>query len=284
MNMNIEHFRHLHAVAKQIVDDGSADAALAAALKSATLKLAERYSNPEYALKQLYAGETELSKDLRQAFAIVGKYGDDDEIIEKASRTRDYVGAQGLASAIMDHALDRLSSLRQQHGFEKTAKKDAPMDSIHSIMKSGGIASVCAAIVAKGSTSVSEEEIVSAVGKIAVERWPELSEAQGFTRIYTASSDEARVLQKAITIAKLSPFDIQPTMVGGLAAQNEANDSEQSEASRQLGEMAEKLRAASPWLSADQAFARVFENPKNAVLAAKAHRRPSATTSFAFPR
>jgi hypothetical protein len=158
-------------------------------------------------------------------------------------------------------------------------------DTFLSIMKSAGIAATCAQIVAKGSTSISEEEICSAVGKIAVERWPELSESQAFSRIYTASSEEARVLQKAIAIAKLSPFDIRPTMVGGLDATHEANDSEQSEASRQLADMAEKLRAASATpLSADQAFARVFTDPKNAVLAAKAHRRPSPTTTFPMPR
>jgi hypothetical protein len=163
--------------------------------------------------------------------------------------------------------------------------KDAPMDSIHSIMKDGGIARVCAQIVQKGRTTISEEDIVSAVGKIAVERWPELSEAQGFTKIFTASTDEARVLQKAISIAKLSPFDIQPTMVGGVNAMHEANDStEQSEAYRQLEAMAEKMRAARPELSAASAFANVFTDPKNAVLASKAHRRPGATTSFAFPR
>jgi hypothetical protein len=78
---------------------------------------------------------------------------------------------------------------------------------------------------------------------------------------------------------------VQPTQVGGIGATHEAIDSEQSEAARQLTDMAEKLRAASATpLSADQAFARVFENPKNAALAAKMHRRPSPTTSFAFPK
>ena len=38
-----------------------------------------------------------------------------------------------------------------------------------------------------------------------------------------------------------------------------------------------------PFMSAAQAFARVFEDPANAELTAKAQRRP-AVTSFAFPR
>jgi hypothetical protein len=166
------------------------------------------------------------------------------------------------------------------------AAKDHSMDTVHAIMKDAGIAGVCAQIVQKGSTTISEEEIVSAVSKIAVERWPKLSPAQAFARIYTSATDEARVLQKAIAIAKLSVFGVQPTMVGGVDAMNAANDdTESSEAYAQLGEMAERLRAtSSSGLSADQAFARVFTDPKNAVLASKAHRRPSATTSFAFPR
>jgi hypothetical protein len=74
-------------------------------------------------------------------------------------------------------------------------------------------------------------------------------------------------------------------MVGGPNAMHQAvSDTEQSEAYQQLVDMAEKLRAESPFLSADQAFARVFENPKHAAIAAKAHRRPSPTTSYEFPR
>jgi hypothetical protein len=167
----------------------------------------------------------------------------------------------------------------------RTHKGVDPMqDTFHAIMKDGGIAATCAQIVAKGSTTISEEEIVSAVSKIAAERWPELSEAQAFSKIAGASTEEARVVWEAIRVAKLSVYDVQPTMVGSPDAMHEANDSEQSDAARQLGEMAEKLRATSPWLSADQAFARVFENPKNAILAAKMHRRPAPQTSFPYPR
>ena len=152
------------------------------------------------------------------------------------------------------------------------------MDSIHSIMKDAGIASVCAQIVQKGSTSISEEDIVSAVGKIAVERWPELSEAQAFSRIYTASSDEARVLQKAIEIAKLSAFDIQPTQVGGIAEQNSANDDEQSEAYRQLAALGQQRW---PNERSDVQFSRAFGLRPD--LAVKAHRRPTAPVGGAYP-
>jgi hypothetical protein len=94
-------------------------------------------------------------------------------------------------------------------------------------------------------------------------------------------------VRRACGVLKAMPFvgDPTPLMVGGPDATHEAIDStEQSEAYRQLEAMAARLRATSPWLSADQAFAAVFENPAHSKLAAKAHRRPSATTSYEFPR
>jgi hypothetical protein len=169
----------------------------------------------------------------------------------------------------------------------RTHKGVDPMqDSIHAIMKSAGIAGVCAAIVQKGTTSFTEAELVEAVGKIAVERFPQLSEAQAFSRVYTAGTDEARVLQHALSVAKAAEFSmVQPTMVGGPDAMHEANDStESSEAYAQLEAMAQKMRMASPELSAAQAFAKVFTDKRNAALAAKAHVRPRPTTSYQMPR
>jgi hypothetical protein len=303
MNENTEYFRRLHDVAKQIVDADSADADAAAALRTATLNLAARYSDPEHALEVLCLGDSELSKDLRKAAAIITKDDDGDDDGNAAGdrsdentsladhpivRLAQLLVASGhkadIASAL-DHLLNTSHGAALLHRVRTQKGVDPMQDTIHAIMKSAGIAATCAQIVAKGRTTISQEDICSAVGKVAVERWPELSEAQAFSKIYTSATDEARVLQKAIEIAKLSAFDIQPTMVGGVDATHEANDSEQSEAARQLGEMAEKLRAASATpLSADQAFARVFENPKNAALAAKMHRRPQPTTSFAFQK
>jgi K+-sensing histidine kinase KdpD len=90
-------------------------------------------------------------------------------------------------------------------------------------------------------------------------------------------------VRRACQIAKAQTLDVM--VVGGLDVTHEAiNNTEQSEAYQQLVDMAEKLRAESPFLSTDQAFARVFENPKHAAIASKAHRRPAPTTSYEFPR
>jgi hypothetical protein len=82
--------------------------------------------------------------------------------------------------------------------------KEFPMDSIHAIMKSAGIAATCAQIVAKGSTSISEHEIVDAVTKIAAERFPNMSPAQAYSKVHTDQGAEGLSLRKAINVAKAS--------------------------------------------------------------------------------
>jgi hypothetical protein len=295
MNVNTEYFERLHDVAKRIVDGGSADADLAAALRTATLELASRYSDPTHALKQLYSAETELGDLLRKAVAIVTKDDDDDDDTEEfaKARNRDYVGAQGLGAAVMDHALDRLDHLRRKHGFEKT--ESTPMESIEklkadrtenllAIGKAGGAVAMAKIINADNDAhGLSEAEYTAILTQHAQKLFPDKTPDSAFAKLFADNGPDGVLLRKAHNVVKLSAFDVQPTMVGGVGATNEANDDEQSEASRQLGEMAERLRATSPWLGADQAFARVFENPANAKLAGKAHRRPSAPPGGAYP-
>jgi hypothetical protein len=200
------------------------------------------------------------------------------------AKAHEHRGPHELAASLVQHLHDRLDRHRERHGYQKSAKEQ-PMDTLHSIMKDGGIAGVCAAVVSKGSTTISEHELVEAVSKVAAERYPELSSAQAFAKIYSDGGEEGRVLRSAINVAKLSVFDLAPVYVGGVDATHEAIDAtEQSEAYAQLEAMASKLRASSPWLSAEQAFAKVFEDPRNGKLAAKAHVRPSPTTSYEFPR
>jgi hypothetical protein len=92
-----------------------------------------------------------------------------------------------------------------------------------------------------------------------------------------------RTLHCVHAITKNYPqlLDLTPTVTGGAAA-TDINDA--SEAYNKLTAMAEELHRRSPTLTTAQAFARVFEDQANAELAAKAHRRPSAATSYAFPR
>jgi hypothetical protein len=190
-----------------------------------------------------------------------------------------------LASAL-DHLLNTSHGAALLHRV-RTHKGESPMpDNLAKIAKDIGIVRVAKAIVdGQRSYGIGESEFVGLVTEHAQKLFPDKTPDSAFAKLFSDNGPDGVLLRKAHAVVKAAPFDIQPTMVGGIGAQNEANDSEQSEASRQLGEMAEKLRAASAVpLSADQAFARVFENPKNAALAAKMHRRPSPRTSFEFPR
>jgi hypothetical protein len=288
-----ERQEELHLLCKRIVaDPHSADADTAAALKSATLRFLKSYGNlsEEEGLRRLFEDPGELSALLREAVAVLtdspsraDDHGldddDDDEIIEKARSA--HGGPHGLGAAVVEHMLDRLSSLRRRHGFEKTAKESHMLqDSLTKIAKDIGIIGVAKAIVSEQRNyGISEPEFVDLVTEHAKAAHPNLTGAQAFSKVY--ESEES--VRRAVGVLKAAPF-VTPLQVGGVDAMNEANDrTESSEAYAQLETMAARLRATSPWLSADQAFASVFENPANAPLAAKAHRRPRATTSLAFP-
>jgi hypothetical protein len=76
------------------------------------------------------------------------------------------------------------------------------------------------------------------------------------------------------------PFvaDITPLMVGGEAAQDVDDPTEAIAQLKKLG------RDKWPTASEAQQFANAFTDPANAALAQKAHRRPSPTTNYEFPR
>jgi hypothetical protein len=154
-------------------------------------------------------------------------------------------------------------------------------------MKSGGIGATCAAIVAKGSASISEQELVGAATDIASDRHPDMSPAQAFSKVFTASTEEARVLRQALSVAKaaeFSVFDIKPVVVGAPDSMHAAvDDTEQSAALRAYEEILRIGREKFPFLPADQPFARVFEDSKYAALAAQAHSRPAPTTIYRPP-
>jgi hypothetical protein len=131
---------------------------------------------------------------------------------------------------------------------------------------------LCKHIADTGRSPVGEHELVMSLSQ-------HVGGDVAFSKLYAAEES----IRRACTIAKAMPF--MPTMVGGPEGMFDANDNtEQSEAYQQLVSMAEKMRAASPELSAAQAFDRVFTDKRNASLAAKAHVRPSPTTSYAWPR
>jgi hypothetical protein len=108
------------------------------------------------------------------------------------------------------------------------------------------------------------------------------TDAAAFDRFFTAPGNVA--LRKAHAITKSAPslMSVQPTQVGGADAVDV--DTDRSAAMLQLQKLAEDQRRLAPTLSIEQAFAMVFQDPRNAEIANRAHRRPAPTTSFAHPR
>ncbi|MFZ1094000.1 MAG: hypothetical protein WAN75_33115, partial [Xanthobacteraceae bacterium] len=109
--------------------------------------------------------------------------------------------------------------------------------------------------------------------KAASEQHPQLSPAQAFAELY-----KTEAVWRAIGIAKSMPFQVslEPLQIGGESAQAVNDPSEALAAVHRIGR--------ERWPDASEAirFTRAFEaNPE---LARKAHVRPSATTSYAWPR
>jgi hypothetical protein len=187
-------------------------------------------------------------------------------------------------AAALPHLLHKPSG---QALLSRMSKKETtPMkDTIHSIMKSGGIAATCAAIVAKGSTTISQDELVAAASKVAHERWPELSEAQAFAKIHDDPT-EGRVLQSAINVCKASLAEtmlgpgLPVTVVGGQAAQDVNNATEAEQARAELMRIGRKQW---PRLTEQAAYEQAFSDPRNATIVARLYQRPTPTSIYPLP-
>jgi hypothetical protein len=317
----LEKRERLHRVCKSIIDNPrNVDAGTVAAFKKATMGFVHtQYDDPERAFKNLYESETETGRLVRKAAEIVVKELDDmqtssatgarynrtrlpdviddddddgdaidrdrelldddaelDEVIAKALRDH-HRGHHSLSSALVQHLHDRLERRRERHGYTK--RKESKMDrttELRAIAKAGGIIAVAKAITDENRNyGISEHEFVALATEHAKAAHPELSEAQAFAKLYQIPE-----IWRACAVLKSMPFvaDVTPVMVGG---EDTRDLSDQSEAIAQL-----KQLGARKWPSASEAqqFANAFTDPVNRELAQKAHRRPSATTNYEFPR
>jgi hypothetical protein len=245
------------------------------------------------------------------------------EHVARYERSFDAVMAKSLADGgeidrddgggASDHVLSRLADLvaegsggkvdraaalrwllhhRDGHAFVHThkAKDDPPMDTLHSIMKDGSIAGVCAQIIAKGATTISQDELVSSVGKVARERWPELSEAQAFTKVHSDPGAEGRVVRDAIRVAKESLAEtmlgpgLPVQVVGGPGAMLDAANNDQSDVEQARVELMRIGRKQWPRLTENEVFERAFTDPRNATLVARLYHRPLPTSIYPMPR
>ena len=152
------------------------------------------------------------------------------------------------------------------------------IESLENIAKTHGVAGVVQ--IAKNiveeqkSFRIAEEEFCKLIDAAARVAHPELG-ARAFEKVY----EHNPVLAKAIAVIKAASWlDLQPQVISGGDLRDE-DDREQ--AMRQLAEIGRKM---APSATPERQFVLAFEDPKNAALVAKAHRRPTATTYYEFPR
>jgi hypothetical protein len=166
----------------------------------------------------------------------------------------------------------------------KEAAMTNKIDGLRDIAKQFGVVRLAKFIVDENSAhGISELEFFRLMqAEASTARRAGETDAQAFDRYFTSPGNVALRKAHAITKSGVNMMDVQPTQVGGADALDV--DSDRSAAMEQLEKLAEEQRKLAPWMSTAQAFALVFQEPKNAEIAAKAHRRPAPTTSFAHPR
>jgi hypothetical protein len=278
------------------------DGGTKAELESAVLKyVATQYVDTTQALKNLYRDETELGHLVRKAVEVIADHGDG--------------GASNDGGSANDHALSRLAELLTEtgryphraaaldylmhdprgHVLARTHKGDtmtSPTEPLERIVKSHGVAGLLEVAQnitdSEKSYSLTEEEFVRLIDMAARVARPDLG-ALAFGKVY----EQNPVLARAIAVLKgptwerdrpylsfrtVTGEDFQPNVISGQDAYDAVIDPEAALA--ELHELGHKLY---PKLPANLAFARVFEDPKFAELAQRAHRRPSPTTFYAMP-
>jgi hypothetical protein len=232
-----------------------------------------------------------IAKYDRSFNGIMAKADADGADIAKASRHD--IGAKGLAAATSELALDLIRHHRRRLGLVakgggQTAKDDPPMTSTHSefvrdVVKQYGVVALAKSMVQdQKSYGLDEHQFTQLATEHAQRVYLNDRPDVAFSKLY--QSEES--VRRACSIAKaaeFSVFDIKPVVVGGPDAMHEANGDDDSAVLRATEEIQRIGREKFPFLSADQQFARIFEDKNYAALAAQAHRRPGPTTIYATP-
>jgi hypothetical protein len=178
--------------------------------------------------------------------------------------------------------VERLAELVAREWRSRPPKDNEPVDL--SVLTSKGtktmdpkVVTIAKALVDTGrSFRVTEHDLTKMIEEYALRsRLSGESPEQAFSRVFAADDAEGRLFRKAVAVAKQAPLQV----VG-----DDATDSDDPAAAvAQLERLAAALRRHSPELTEEQAFDRVFVDPANAALAARAHRRPTANAKNAFP-
>jgi hypothetical protein len=189
-------------------------------------------------------------------------------------------------AAALDHLLHTAHGaalLRRLHKHEDQSTMSDYHHKLSELAKRAGIAAIAKAIVDDDAAyGIDEHELTNLVIECAKRDNPNLSDAQAFAKVFSAQDEAGVILRKAFNVVKAAGaapyFDLKPVFVGGEDARDVDDPRKVIAQLQELGRQ--------KWPTATEAvqFANAFTDPANAKLAAKAHRRPSPTTSFPFPR
>jgi hypothetical protein len=139
-------------------------------------------------------------------------------------------------------------------------------------MTTAPVLKIAKALADAGRSFVTECDLTKMIEEYALRgRQAGETPEQAFARVFAADDAEGRLFRKAVAVAK---------QAGPINADDDA-DAEQ--AMRQLRRLADAERRRDHNLTEEQAFGRVFADPENAALAARAHRRPVANAKNVFP-
>src|SRR5262249_5012965 len=180
------------------------------------------------------------------------------------------------------HGAAMLRRLRkQQEDF--TAMSTTPEQKLSDIVKRVGITALAKAIVDEDSAfSIDEHQLTALTIEAAKRDHPQLTDAQAFAAVFTAQDEGGVILRKTFHVVKAAGaapyFDLKPQFVSG----EDALDVD--DPSKAIAQLKELGRQKWPSESEAEQFTRAFTDPANAELAAKAHRRPAATTLYPFPK
>jgi hypothetical protein len=244
------------------------------------------YSEPWYRdhVAKAERGNREHVARYDRSFNGVMAEADAADDIAKADRDRK-TGHHSLAAAVVEHTIDRLAQLRERHGFTKSEQELPSMttsEHLDAIMKRFGPVQFARHICSTEKAPCDEATLVAAFTKAASEQF-NMPGDRAFAKL--AGADASVLSACAICkAAEFSVFDIKPVVVGTPDEMHAANDdTEQSAALRAYEEILRIAREKFPFLPADQAFVRVFEDKNYAALAAQAHRSPAMTSIYQMP-
>ena len=166
---------------------------------------------------------------------------------------------------------DREATERVTNYERRSTRKDWTMLTRETLIAKRDAVGLATYICKNGGGDLSEASYTQIVTEHAARLYPDLSEAQAFTKAFDARDAAGELLRRAHAV-----------VAGRLPDDKERDDEEERErdddngdALSELNEKAAQLRKVRPDLSPEQAFAKVYADPANRRLTARERRQNS---------